>query len=101
MPMHGVDRERVVGLSPRVLSWVQQLRWTGYANEAMNLYCRITKKLLHILTNRCMRDPHVQWCERRSLTHFESGPSTRLGCVFIPIQIDIIFLHILFVDTNH
>ena len=26
----------------------------------------ITKKWLHFLTNRCIRDPYVQWCERLS-----------------------------------
>ena len=27
-----------------------------------------TRKLLHILMNRCIRDPYVQWCERLSLS---------------------------------
>ncbi|MDR1402408.1 MAG: hypothetical protein LBJ60_01720, partial [Tannerellaceae bacterium] len=26
-----------------------------------------TNQLPHILTNRCIRDPYVQWCERLTL----------------------------------
>ncbi len=34
--------------------------------EVMKLCYRITGKLPYVLMNRCIREPYVQWCERRT-----------------------------------
>ena len=41
-------------------------RSNDYAKEVMTLCLTTAKKLPHILMNRCIRDPYVQWCERFS-----------------------------------
>ena len=46
--------------------WKPPSRGNDYKCVAMCPCLLITKKWLHFLTNRCIRDPYVQWCERLS-----------------------------------
>src|SRR6266498_4876970 len=61
------------------------IRTTAWQSEVMNLCSITTSKYPHNLMNRCIRDPYVQWCERRtsSLTSGEAVYS--IGrCCFLP-----------------
>ena len=64
-PINKVVPEWEDGLLLKVLYWGQQSRWKDYAKEDMKPCLPITKKLPHILMNRRIRDPYVQWCVRR------------------------------------
>ena len=56
------------GLLPVVRFYALLSLWNACKNEVTNLYSFIIRKLRHFLTNRCIREPYVQWCEGLSLS---------------------------------
>src|SRR5690554_3650631 len=71
------------------------LRWNDYKNEATNLCLLITSKMRHFLTNRCIREPYVQWCERLSPSAKAGGAvySIRGWCSLSSVNFPINLLH--------
>ena len=79
--------EWVHGRSPVALFWKPPSRWNVCNNAVTNLCLLIIRKLLHFLTNRCIREPYVQWCERLS-------PSAKAGgAVYSRFSQTIMYLH--------
>src|SRR5450759_4376036 len=70
--------KETVQVLPRAQSLFQLLPLDAYVKEGTRLWPCTMRKLLHILMNRCIRDPYVQWCERLPPSVHLPGQSTRL-----------------------
>ena len=81
--------EWVHGRSPVALFWKPPSRWNVCNNAVTNLCLLIIRKLLHFLTNRCIREPYVQWCERLSPSAKAGGAVYSIGGSFF-IQFSLI-----------
>ena len=65
-----------VAQSPILLTTITLVR---LCKRGYELCSNITLKLPHIIMNRCIRDPYVQWCERLPDRLLAYRQSTRLG----------------------